>query len=135
MGALRSAAPQSAVADVGCDDGAAVVGVWHDDAAAYTAARPKRPIPGRRNILITSALPYVNNVPHLGNIIGGWRGEGGRGDWGKGAGRGGWPFMESGGIGTEGEGERGQETGDRGVEHWVLRGGWTRARREGLGSA
>ena len=23
-----------------------------------------------RNILITSALPYVNNVPHLGNIIG-----------------------------------------------------------------
>lgn len=25
---------------------------------------------GARNILITSALPYVNNVPHLGNIIG-----------------------------------------------------------------
>jgi leucyl-tRNA synthetase len=25
---------------------------------------------GRRNILVTSALPYVNNVPHLGNIIG-----------------------------------------------------------------
>ncbi|XP_019158384.1 PREDICTED: methionine--tRNA ligase, cytoplasmic [Ipomoea nil] len=31
---------------------------------------PKVPIPGKRNILITSALPYVNNVPHLGNIIG-----------------------------------------------------------------
>ncbi|XP_010264123.1 PREDICTED: probable methionine--tRNA ligase [Nelumbo nucifera] len=31
---------------------------------------PKLPIEGRRNILITSALPYVNNVPHLGNIIG-----------------------------------------------------------------
>ncbi|GAB4851885.1 hypothetical protein Ancab_031284 [Ancistrocladus abbreviatus] len=31
---------------------------------------PKLPIPGKRNILITSALPYVNNVPHLGNIIG-----------------------------------------------------------------
>ncbi|KAJ4731544.1 Methionine--tRNA ligase [Rhynchospora pubera] len=30
----------------------------------------KLPIAGRRNILITSALPYVNNVPHLGNIIG-----------------------------------------------------------------
>ncbi|XP_008380519.1 probable methionine--tRNA ligase isoform X1 [Malus domestica] len=30
----------------------------------------KLPIPGKRNILITSALPYVNNVPHLGNIIG-----------------------------------------------------------------
>ncbi|KAM7187980.1 tRNA synthetases class I (M) domain containing protein [Rhypophila sp. PSN 637] len=29
------------------------------------------PEPGRKdNILITSALPYVNNVPHLGNIIG-----------------------------------------------------------------
>lgn len=28
------------------------------------------PIPGQENILITSALPYVNNVPHLGNIIG-----------------------------------------------------------------
>jgi len=28
------------------------------------------PQEGRRNILITSALPYVNNVPHLGNIIG-----------------------------------------------------------------
>lgn len=24
----------------------------------------------RRNVLITAALPYVNNVPHLGNIIG-----------------------------------------------------------------
>ncbi|OKL58447.1 putative methionine--tRNA ligase, cytoplasmic [Talaromyces atroroseus] len=31
---------------------------------------PTLPIPGKRNILITSALPYVNNVPHLGNIIG-----------------------------------------------------------------
>ncbi|KAB1210186.1 putative methionine--tRNA ligase [Morella rubra] len=31
---------------------------------------PKLPIPGKRNILVTSALPYVNNVPHLGNIIG-----------------------------------------------------------------
>ncbi|XP_057766268.1 methionine--tRNA ligase, cytoplasmic [Salvia miltiorrhiza] len=37
-------------------------------AAAATAA--KLPIPGKRNVLITSALPYVNNVPHLGNIIG-----------------------------------------------------------------
>ncbi|DBA80051.1 hypothetical protein WJX79_001269 [Trebouxia sp. C0005] len=32
--------------------------------------KPRVPIPGKRNILITSALPYVNNVPHLGNIIG-----------------------------------------------------------------
>ena len=28
------------------------------------------PEPGKRNVLITSALPYVNNVPHLGNIVG-----------------------------------------------------------------
>lgn len=28
------------------------------------------PVSGQRNVLITSALPYVNNVPHLGNIIG-----------------------------------------------------------------
>uniref|UniRef100_A0AAQ4R1V0 Methionine--tRNA ligase, cytoplasmic n=1 Tax=Gasterosteus aculeatus aculeatus TaxID=481459 RepID=A0AAQ4R1V0_GASAC len=28
------------------------------------------PQQGKRNLLVTSALPYVNNVPHLGNIIG-----------------------------------------------------------------
>lgn len=28
------------------------------------------PVPGELNVLVTSALPYVNNVPHLGNIIG-----------------------------------------------------------------
>ncbi|KAJ8400774.1 hypothetical protein AAFF_G00391280 [Aldrovandia affinis] len=32
--------------------------------------RPILPQEDLRNILITSALPYVNNVPHLGNIIG-----------------------------------------------------------------
>ncbi|KAL2463371.1 putative methionine--tRNA ligase [Forsythia ovata] len=37
---------------------------------APSSAAKKLPIPGKRNILITSALPYVNNVPHLGNIIG-----------------------------------------------------------------
>ncbi|KAK3358896.1 tRNA synthetases class I (M)-domain-containing protein [Lasiosphaeria hispida] len=34
------------------------------------AEHPILPVPGKKNILITSALPYVNNVPHLGNIIG-----------------------------------------------------------------
>lgn len=29
-----------------------------------------QPKPGKRNVLITCALPYVNNVPHLGNIVG-----------------------------------------------------------------
>ncbi|XP_073986034.1 methionyl-tRNA synthetase 1 isoform X2 [Rhodnius prolixus] len=33
-------------------------------------SKPIIPVPNERNILITSALPYVNNVPHLGNIIG-----------------------------------------------------------------
>lgn len=35
-------------------------------------AEPKIILPerGKNNILITSALPYVNNVPHLGNVVG-----------------------------------------------------------------
>eukprot|EP00775_Hariotina_reticulata_P006776 gene6776-6993_t len=40
------------------------------DTAAHIAQQPKLPRKGARNILVTSALPYVNNVPHLGNIIG-----------------------------------------------------------------
>jgi methionyl-tRNA synthetase len=39
-------------------------------ASNLALSRPKVPIKGARNVLITSALPYVNNVPHLGNIIG-----------------------------------------------------------------
>ncbi|KAI1421904.1 tRNA synthetases class I (M)-domain-containing protein [Xylaria sp. FL1777] len=35
-----------------------------------STTQPILPEPGKRNILITSALPYVNNTPHLGNIIG-----------------------------------------------------------------
>lgn len=33
---------------------------------------PNKTLPSSntKNILITSALPYVNNTPHLGNIIG-----------------------------------------------------------------
>ena len=40
--------------------------------AAQALRPPPAPLPdaSRRNVLITSALPYVNNVPHLGNIIG-----------------------------------------------------------------
>lgn len=44
------------------------------DSAAVAAVpnqhHPVLPKPGQRNVLITSALPYCNNVPHLGNIIG-----------------------------------------------------------------
>lgn len=37
-----------------------------------TARKNEKILPkeGEANVLITSALPYVNNVPHLGNIIG-----------------------------------------------------------------
>ena len=40
------------------------------DAGFFSRKQPKLPELGKRNVLITSALPYVNNVPHLGNIIG-----------------------------------------------------------------
>lgn len=41
-------------------------------AAAADTVEPRTvlPKPNQRNVLITAALPYVNNVPHLGNIIG-----------------------------------------------------------------
>ncbi|XP_051270251.1 methionine--tRNA ligase, cytoplasmic isoform X1 [Dicentrarchus labrax] len=37
---------------------------------ATNRQHPILPQEGKRNLLVTSALPYVNNVPHLGNIIG-----------------------------------------------------------------
>lgn len=47
---------------------------WNNGAARMLCPKkeaiPIMPIAGQKNILITSALPYVNNVPHLGNIIG-----------------------------------------------------------------
>ncbi|XP_063215118.1 methionine--tRNA ligase, cytoplasmic isoform X2 [Chroicocephalus ridibundus] len=47
---------------------------WARGAAAlpkpWKPQKPVLPVEGMRNVLITSALPYVNNVPHLGNIIG-----------------------------------------------------------------
>ncbi|XP_074836360.1 methionine--tRNA ligase, cytoplasmic isoform X3 [Carettochelys insculpta] len=53
---------------------AAAAEAWARGSAAlpepWQPSRPVLPVEGRRNILITSALPYVNNVPHLGNIIG-----------------------------------------------------------------
>uniref|UniRef100_A0A0K0ERC7 Methionine--tRNA ligase, cytoplasmic n=1 Tax=Strongyloides stercoralis TaxID=6248 RepID=A0A0K0ERC7_STRER len=36
----------------------------------YKETERKLPTKGKKNYLVTSALPYVNNVPHLGNIIG-----------------------------------------------------------------
>ena len=34
------------------------------------SSKPVLPAEGKRNTIVTSALPYVNNVPHLGNLIG-----------------------------------------------------------------
>uniref|UniRef100_A0A4W6EFX2 Methionine--tRNA ligase, cytoplasmic n=1 Tax=Lates calcarifer TaxID=8187 RepID=A0A4W6EFX2_LATCA len=52
----------------------AAVLTWSKDLNAGPLAadrqHPILPQEGKRNILVTSALPYVNNVPHLGNIIG-----------------------------------------------------------------
>lgn len=39
-------------------------------ASTGSSARPVLPVEGKRNMLITSALPYSNNYPHLGNVIG-----------------------------------------------------------------
>ncbi len=44
---------------------------FYDKEAHLTRTiQPKTPEPGKRNILVTSALPYCNNLPHLGTLIG-----------------------------------------------------------------
>ncbi|KAJ2938342.1 hypothetical protein O0L34_g13264 [Tuta absoluta] len=70
---------------IGSPDEAAEIGVspeeletakdcWMNGQKYLQAPLPQEkvvlPVKGRKNVLITSALPYVNNVPHLGNIIG-----------------------------------------------------------------
>uniref|UniRef100_A0A671Y614 Methionine--tRNA ligase, cytoplasmic n=1 Tax=Sparus aurata TaxID=8175 RepID=A0A671Y614_SPAAU len=42
----------------------------NDGPSTTDRQHPILPQEGKRNLLVTSALPYVNNVPHLGNIIG-----------------------------------------------------------------
>lgn len=53
---------------------AMAVTAWEKGLGSLPPLRPQQnpvlPVAGERNVLITSALPYVNNVPHLGNIIG-----------------------------------------------------------------
>ncbi|KAK9848026.1 hypothetical protein WJX84_000980 [Apatococcus fuscideae] len=44
--------------------------VFAQELAGGRSVHPQLPVAGKRNIMITSALPYVNNVPHLGNIVG-----------------------------------------------------------------
>ncbi|XP_049882572.1 methionine--tRNA ligase, cytoplasmic [Pectinophora gossypiella] len=61
-------------AGVSPDELAAARDTWLNGHTAIHKATPPQklvlPVKGRKNVLITSALPYVNNVPHLGNIIG-----------------------------------------------------------------
>ncbi|XP_018425248.1 PREDICTED: methionine--tRNA ligase, cytoplasmic isoform X3 [Nanorana parkeri] len=56
------------------EDIAAAAEAWKKGLAEAPKPKPQQhpilPIEGEKNLLITSALPYVNNVPHLGNIIG-----------------------------------------------------------------
>ena len=57
------------------DETAPAVSGWNNLKWREGKTKPKKvdivlPIKGERNVLITSALPYVNNVPHLGNIVG-----------------------------------------------------------------
>ncbi|XP_040015475.1 methionine--tRNA ligase, cytoplasmic isoform X1 [Xiphias gladius] len=82
----RQPAPQSRQCNSNpaeCEEGERAVSEEEMEAAALTWGKslnasplatdrqhPILPQEGNRNILLTSALPYVNNVPHLGNIIG-----------------------------------------------------------------
>ncbi|CAF1147312.1 unnamed protein product [Didymodactylos carnosus] len=46
---------------------------WNINAEILSTINPNekiKPKSGVKNVLVTSALPYVNNVPHLGNLIG-----------------------------------------------------------------
>ncbi|XP_077339727.1 methionine--tRNA ligase, cytoplasmic isoform X1 [Lithobates pipiens] len=56
------------------EDIAAAAEAWGKARSDVPKPKPQQhpilPIEGEKNLLITSALPYVNNVPHLGNIIG-----------------------------------------------------------------
>ena len=49
--------------------------LWNDSIKSdlleiRSSQHPIMPKKDQENVLITSALPYVNNVPHLGNLIG-----------------------------------------------------------------
>jgi methionyl-tRNA synthetase len=57
------------------DETASAIKGWNDADWKRGKTKPKKvdvvlPIKGERNVMVSSALPYVNNVPHLGNIVG-----------------------------------------------------------------
>ncbi|PVD37251.1 hypothetical protein C0Q70_04247 [Pomacea canaliculata] len=69
-----SASDVPEVEKVSAHEAEAAFTAWAADSKHFPCPLPRKhpilPVDGGRNILITSALPYVNNVPHLGNIIG-----------------------------------------------------------------
>ncbi|XP_025256774.1 methionine--tRNA ligase, cytoplasmic isoform X3 [Theropithecus gelada] len=66
--------PEEELATLSEEEIAMAVTAWEKGLESLPPLRPQQnpvlPVTGERNVLITSALPYVNNVPHLGNIIG-----------------------------------------------------------------
>jgi len=63
--------PQTTINPVSQADIASAKAGWNSELPTKSVRKgPQLPHKGERNILITSALPYVNNVPHLGNIVG-----------------------------------------------------------------
>eukprot|EP00123_Amoebidium_parasiticum_P001527 comp12640_c0_seq1/m.7691 comp12640_c0_seq1/g.7691 ORF comp12640_c0_seq1/g.7691 comp12640_c0_seq1/m.7691 type:complete len:681 (-) comp12640_c0_seq1:697-2739(-) len=69
----KPAAVEAELAEkVPAEELASAQSAWNGTSANFYTPTPAPVLPkaDKRNILITSALPYVNNVPHLGNIIG-----------------------------------------------------------------
>ena len=67
---VSSSIPQAA-SSVSQSEIEAAKKAWAEDLPQPVCRKgPVLPHKGERNILVTSALPYVNNVPHLGNIVG-----------------------------------------------------------------
>uniref|UniRef100_H0WRL6 Methionine--tRNA ligase, cytoplasmic n=1 Tax=Otolemur garnettii TaxID=30611 RepID=H0WRL6_OTOGA len=66
--------PEEELATLSEEEITMAVTAWEKGLGGLPPLRPPQnpvlPMAGERNVLITSALPYVNNVPHLGNIIG-----------------------------------------------------------------
>ncbi|KAF6037367.1 MARS [Bugula neritina] len=68
----NASTPEPVVSGPAAGDIEAAYRTWCTEGQRPLSPRqhPVLPDASRRNVLITSALPYVNNVPHLGNIIG-----------------------------------------------------------------
>ncbi|CAH2014871.1 unnamed protein product [Acanthoscelides obtectus] len=70
----ESGSPQHTVEVVSEEELKSAKAAWSKDVTKLPKLKQRNgkvlPVSKEKNIFITSALPYVNNVPHLGNIIG-----------------------------------------------------------------